>query len=89
MGSAQTAYGRLPTSSRDAYANLTNALKERFEPDTMKELYVDEFRTRRKAKTEGWAEYADHLKLLADKAFLDLEDKARECMPLAQFMGQV
>ena len=89
VGSAQTAYGRLPTSARDAYANLTKALKERFEPDAMKELYVAEFQTRRKAKTEGWAEFADHLKLLADKAFPDLEDKARECMALAQYMGQV
>ena len=29
------------------------------------------------------------MKLLADKAFPDLEDKAREYMALTQFMGQV
>ena len=29
------------------------------------------------------------MKLLADKAFSDLEDKAREYMALTQFMGQV
>ena len=89
VGGAQTAYGRLPTTARETYADLTKALKERFEPDAMKELYVAEFQTRKKAKTEGWAEFADHLKLLADKAFPDLEDKARECMALTQFMGQV
>ena len=89
IGTAQTAYGRLPTTARDSYAELTKALKDRFEPDAMKEMYVAEFHGRKKAKTEGWAEFADHLKLLADKAFPDLEDKAREYMSLTQFMGQL
>ena len=43
----------------------------------MKEMYVAEFQARKKSRTEGWAEFADHLKLLADKGFPDLEDKAR------------
>ena len=41
----------------------------------MKEMYVAEFHTCKKAKTEGWVEFANHLKLLADKAFADLEGK--------------
>jgi hypothetical protein len=89
VGTAQTAYGRLPTAARGSYAELTKALKDRFEPDAMKEMYIAEFHGRKKAKTEGWAEFADHLKLLADKAFPDLEDKAREYMSLTQFMGQL
>ena len=89
VGTAQTAHGRLPTTARDSYAELTKALKDRFEPDAMKEMYIAEFHGRKKAKTEGWAEFADHLKLLADKAFPDLEDKAREYMSLTQFMGQL
>ena len=55
----------------------------------MKEMYVTEFQACKKARTEGWAEFGDHLKLLADKAFPDLEDKARESMALTQFMEQV
>ena len=55
----------------------------------MKEMYVTEFQARKKARTEGWAEFANHLKLLADKAFPDLEDEAREYMALTQFLGQV
>ena len=56
----------------------------------MKEMYVAEFHGRKKAKTEGWAEFADHLKLLTEKAFPDLEDKAREYnMSLTQFVGQL
>ena len=89
IGAAQTAYGRLPTTARASYAELTKALKDRFEPDAMKELYIAEFQARKKAKTEGWVEFADHLKLLADKAFPDLENKAREYMALNQFLGQL
>ena len=88
-GTVQIAYGRLPTAARESYAELTKALKDRFEPDAMKEMYIAEFHDRKKVKTEGWVEFADHLKLLADKAFLDLEDKAREYMSLTQFMGQL
>ena len=89
VGGAQTAYGRLPDSARGSYADLTKALKDRFEPAAMRELYVAEFQARKKSRTEGWAEYADRLKLLADKAFPDLEDKARECMALTQYLGQL
>ena len=89
VGTAQTAYGRLPTAARELYAELTKALKDRFEPDAMKEMYIAEFHGCKKAKTEGWAEFADHLKLLADKALPDLEDKARKYMSLTQFMGQL
>jgi len=55
----------------------------------MKEIYVAEFQVRKKARTRGWAEFANHLKLLADKAFPELEDKAREYLALTQFTGQV
>ena len=89
VGSAQTAYGRLPASARASYSDLVKALKDRFEPAAKRELYVAEFQARKKSKAEGWAEFADNLKLLADKAFPDLEDKAREFMALTQFLGQV
>lgn len=78
IGAAQTAYGRLPNTARESYANLT-----------MKEMYMAEFHSRKKAKIEEWAEFADNLKLLVEKAFLDLEDKARERMALTRFMEQL
>ena len=85
----QTAYGRLPITAWASYADLTKALKDKFEPEAMKEMYVAEFQVRKKARTRGWAEFANHLKLLADKAFPELEDKAREYLALTQFTGQV
>ena len=44
----------------------------------MKEMYVAEFHACKKTKTEGWVEFANHLKLFIDKDFPDLEGKARE-----------
>ena len=78
---------------------MKKALKERFEPDSKKELYLSEFSTRidnvvyiiygtRKRKTgEGWAEYADELRVLADRAFPDLDGKARERLALNQYLS--
>ena len=85
VGAVWTTFNNYPAS----YADLTKALRDRFEPEAMKEMYVAEFQTHKKARTEGWVEFADHLKLLEDKAFPHLEDKTREYMALTQFMGQV
>ena len=38
---------------------------------------------------EGWAEYADELRVLADKAFPELEEQARERLALNQYLGQL
>ena len=66
VGSAQTAYGRLPAASKADYDSLRKALKERFEPDSKKELYLSEFSTRKRKTGERWAEYADELRVLSD-----------------------
>ena len=89
VGSAQTAYGRLPDTSKASYELLRKALKERFEPDSKKELYLSEFSTRKRKAGEGWAEYADELRVLVDRAFPDLDDKARERLALNQYLSQL
>ena len=38
---------------------------------------------------EDWATYADILKGLADKAYPDLEEAARERLALNQFLGEL
>ena len=48
------------------------ALLERFEPASKCELYVQ---VRRKKKTESWADFADDLMSLADKAYADLQEE--------------
>ena len=86
VGRAQTAYGRLPETSKASYDSLRKALKERFEPDSKKELYLS---TRKRKTGEGWAEYADELRVLADLAFPDVDEKAREQLALNQYLSQL
>ena len=49
-------------------------------------MYVAEFRARCKKKTEDWADYADELRVLADKAYSDLQEEARERIALNHFL---
>ncbi len=61
------------------YQQATAALKERFEPASRKGRYqAGEFQTKRKKKTEGWADYAEDLRSLAGKAYPELDENARE-----------
>ena len=43
VGGAQTAYGRLPAEAKGSYAELTKALKVRFEPEAHKERHLAQF----------------------------------------------
>ena len=89
VGGAQTAYGRLPAEAKASYGDLKKALKGRFEPEVLKERHLAQFQTRKKTKAEGWAEFADAVKLLTDKAYPELEDKARECLALNHYLSQI
>ncbi len=77
-GKAQTAFQRLPADTQESYSDAVKALKERFEPPSRRTRDQAELQTRRRKKDESWADLADNLRLLADKAYPDLEDKARE-----------
>ena len=65
------------------------ALKQRFDPDSRRELYVAELHTRARRKEEDRASYGDVLRTLADKAYGDLEEKARERLALTQFLTHI
>ena len=88
-GRAQTAFKQLSNEARAAYADCKQALRERFEPDSKKELYLAEFQTRSKHATEGWAAFAEDLKVLANKAFPQLQDNAKEQLALNHYLGQL
>ena len=89
IGRAQTAYGRLPESKKGNYPTLKKSRKERFEPDSRRELYLSEFSTRTRKAGEDWAEYADDLRLLADRTSPELEEKAREQLALNQYLSSL
>ena len=88
-GRARTAYQRISVTSRDSFEESMKALKERFEPVSKKELYIAELQARSKQRNEGWPEYAEDIRLLADKAYPDLQDEAKEQISLTHFLGQL
>lgn len=88
-GRAQTAFKQLAVEARATYDNCKVALRERFEPASKKELYLAEFQTRSKRANEGWAAFAEDLKVLADKAFPQLQNDAKEQLALNHYLGQL
>lgn len=88
-GRAQTAYKQLSETARASYADCKKALRERYEPESKKELYLAEFQARRKRRDEDWAAYAEDLRLLADKAFPALQPEAKEQLSLTHYLGQI
>eukprot|EP00731_Ephydatia_muelleri_P003753 Em0001g3753a len=89
-GQARMAFRKFPASSvQTKYEECTKAFKQRFEPDSKKELYRAELTTRTRRRDEDWATYGDVLRTLADKAYSDLEKKARERLALGQFLSNI
>ena len=88
-GRAQAAFQRLTEANRATFTAASAALKERFEPATRKHRYLAELQTRRKKKGESWADLADDLKSLADKAYPGLQEEAREQLALHNYLAQL
>ena len=88
-GRAQRAFHRLPAESQATYAAATTAMQQRFEPKSRMTRYQAEFDARRKKPTENWADLADDLRSLADKAYPDLQVEARECLALQRYLQQL
>ena len=88
-GRAQKSYKNLPDIARATYDACKTALQERFEPASKKDLYLTEFYARKKRKTEDWASFAEDVKTLADRAFSNLEEAAREHLALTRYLEQL
>ncbi len=78
---------RLTGRAQTAVHRVTGRAVESF-AETIKTLDQDEFQTRRK-KSEGWAEYAEDLKTLADKGFPELQEAAKEQLALQNYLQQL
>ena len=88
VGRAQSAFKNL-TEERADFKQATACLKERFEPESKCALYEAEFHVRRKRPTEDWASFGEDVKSLADKAFPDLDEKARDRLAVNHFLSQL
>jgi hypothetical protein len=71
------------------YEATRDALKARFDPESRRTRYQAEFQTRRKKASEGWADFADELRSLADKAYPDLGEDARERLSINAYLTQL
>ena len=84
-GRAQTAFKKLPWLCQGVFETAGAALSEGFESQSKWKLYVAEFQTRHKKKTEGWADFGEGLLLLADSTFPQLNTEAKQLLALQHF----
>ena len=89
VGKARVAFNRLTHVTQQSFATAKEALHNRFEPDSKRELYKVELERRKKSEKESWADYGDALSQLARKAFPNLQDEAREQLALNRYMDQL
>ena len=88
-GRACQVFKWLPDDTRINYELANAALKNRFEPESLKTLYQMKLQPRVKQKGEGWAEFGEDLRVLADKTYPDLVCEAREQFALNQYLTQL
>ena len=86
---AQTAWKRLSEEARATYEGAKEALCNRFEPESKRELYSAQFQAKKRRPDEPWADFADNLRVLADRAFPELQEEAREKLSLDRFLGEM
>lgn len=88
-GRAQSAFLHLSSEVRGNYERAKKSLRERFEPESRRNRYEAEFQTRRRKKTESWADFAEDLRTLTDKAYPELQEEARERLALNAYLTQL
>lgn len=75
--------------ARESFTAASTALGRRFEPPSRKTRYQAELQLRKKQKDESWADFADAVRVIAEKAYLDLEDRAKETLALQAYLAQL
>lgn len=85
-GQAQKALHRLPETSTSMYAAPHAAMKTRFDPESRHTRHQAEIQAWRKKSMEGWADFADDLKALCDKAYPTFQEEAREHLAINTFL---
>ena len=83
------AHVALTRTRQETYEGAKGVLRERFDPPSKRELYKFELQCRVKRKTESWGDFGDDLRVLADKAYPELQDEARESLALTRYLDQL
>lgn len=84
-GQARAFYTTLSRHEKVTYEDLAHALEQRFGSARQQTRWVSKFQTRLKLVGESIAAFGDDLRLLARKAYSNLELEAQETLALQQF----
>lgn len=84
-GQARAFYTTLSRQEKGTYEDLAFALEQRFGSARQQTRWVSKFQTRLKLVGESIAAFGDDLRLLARKAYGNLEPQAQETLALQQF----
>ena len=52
-------------------------------------MYFVEFQARRRKRDESWGDFTDELRVLAEMALPELDDKAKELLALERYLGEL
>ena len=88
-GRTLLAYKKFSATAHVSFKNAVVALAERFEPESRRDLYLAEFQSCRKKRTESWADFGEDLRVLVNKAYPMLEDDARQQLALQHYLSQL
>ena len=89
IGRAQKAFQHLGDEARESYAGSKAAPRSRFEPESKQSRYRAELETRRKKRDEGWADFAEDLRVLSEKAYPQIQPQARELLAVNAYLKQI
>ena len=79
------AFQHIDEDAKANYAGVKAALRTHFEPENEQSHYRDEIETCHK---KGWADFAEDLCVLSEKAYPRLQPQAHECLALTVFLNR-
>ena len=76
-------------TARNSQKSATIALHGHFEPDSWRDLYLAEFQTHFKRRTESWPEFEEDLRALVKKAYPSLDDVVQQQLALQKYLSKL
>lgn len=83
------AFKRVPDAAHGSFTDCMEALREQFDPRSKHKLYLTELLESKKRRGEDWTTFAKDPKTLVDKAYLELQDDAKEQLALTHYFRQL
>jgi len=88
-GQARLFYSSLPTEEKRSYRFLTARLEQRFGCKRQQERWISKLQNRIRGKTETIATFGDDVRVLSQKAYVNLDNEAQEMLALQHFYKSV